>query len=88
MDVPIHMAVQPGDRVQPVLRMTADPVADRIRLIRDKAGDAGDAGDLSLPGSDYQRGQYNGCELALSVLEDRQPVLIQPCGPGSPERRF
>ncbi|MBO0813537.1 MAG: hypothetical protein J2P30_00050 [Actinobacteria bacterium] len=53
-----------------------DPVADRIRLIRDNAGNPGD-----LTRNDYQRGFYNGLELALSVLEDRQPVYIEPCGP-------
>lgn len=55
-----------------------DPVADRIRLIRDTAGDAG---DLTL--SDYQRGFYNGLELALAVVEDREPAYVQPCGPAT-----
>ena len=58
--------------------MTApDPVADRIRLIRDNAGNAGD-----LTRSDYQRGFWNGLEIALAVLEDRQPEYVEPCGPG------
>lgn len=53
-------------------------IEKRIQILRELRDIQGMPGNYDT--SDYMRGMYNGIELALSVVEDREPEFKEAAG--------